>query len=196
MSSQISKINFDIDNSSIELIEKSFKRIATELINEVEINFYGNIYQIMDLEFYYYNFGIHQDCNIHFNERQADSNQWYLHKNSLNLGNKRKGIDLTFGKNVNSDNKIYGGILIKKVQKIFPNKLLTQSMFINSLIKKFKTHHKEHTFDLFKESIDNELKLEKKSEISNFKIKNKVRARLSKPCYKNSNYSFYIDNIL
>lgn len=56
--------------------------------------------------------------------------KWYLHNLNTNVEFRRKGIDYTFGDEVN-----YGGILIKEVRGLFGEKLLhTQSKFIYELV--------------------------------------------------------------
>lgn len=105
-----SNLNF----SDQEKIECSFNEIATKIFNNYLLKINNNDYRITEIEFYYYDKCIHPDPYVHRDCRQRLIAQWYFHRytNSLKMGN-RKGLDITFGNNIN-----YGGIIIRAIQKI------------------------------------------------------------------------------
>ena len=77
-------MNFEIDNQKIE---KSFNRIATDLMNNWILIAGNKSYRICELEFYYES-DSHNDPYIHGHELQKESGKWYFHG---------PGLDLTFG---------------------------------------------------------------------------------------------------
>lgn len=91
-------MNLNIDN---ENIEKSFDRIATEILNK-KILFVNEIeFRLTEIEFYYYHEDSHKDNYTH--EHKRDYGEWRFHN---------QGLDITF----QSDNKSDGGILIRGIQ--------------------------------------------------------------------------------
>ena len=94
-------------------IENGFKHLAQYLINETILEANNNIYQICEIEFYYYNESVeHKDVYTHQNDDfQTKSNRFYFHNS---------GVDIAFG----SDNA-YGGILIRSIKKLEDNKLIS-----------------------------------------------------------------------
>ncbi len=112
-------------------IQDSFDEIAKRMLNEYILEVDNKIqYRITNIEFYYYEEGLHEDNNTHglcstrAMERQLQNGEWYLHKKSVNLNNHRKGIDYTIGDGIN-----FGGILIKEVVDLDGNRF-SQSLFI------------------------------------------------------------------
>lgn len=77
-------MNLEIDN---ENIEKSFNRIATDLMNNWIISAGNKSYRICELEFYYES-DSHKDPYIHRHDLQKKMGKWYFHGS---------GLDLTFG---------------------------------------------------------------------------------------------------
>ena len=99
-----------------------FERIADALINEFAISYMDEKYRILELEFYFYNKN-HKDITVH--PRKSDALCWYI--------NDFGGIDLNFEskiervvtngpkyipKYVLTDDSYFGGILIRKVQRV------------------------------------------------------------------------------
>jgi hypothetical protein len=93
-------MNLEIDN---ENIEKSFNRIATDIMNNWILKAGDKSYRICELEFYYKSVS-HQDPYIHGHELQKQMGKWYFHGS---------GLDLTFG-NVEDP----GSILIRSIYNI------------------------------------------------------------------------------
>ncbi|MGB6327984.1 MAG: hypothetical protein WBF48_03600 [Halarcobacter sp.] len=187
----MNKIDLTIKTISQETIYQSFKKIAEDMLNNFIIEINGVQYRILNIEFYYYNFVKHSDCNVHQHERQLKSHQWYLHKNSINPAYHRKGIDYTFG-----DGKNYGGILIKTVKNLTTNsEPLSQSNFIKDLVESLKFKHPNDTkkFKQIIEETDN-LKL-KPYKLDKHSIISKERVNLARPSYRDEKYeyAFYIN---
>jgi 3-methyladenine DNA glycosylase Mpg len=104
-------------------VNGSFKRIASELMNDWILISNDNKYRIAEIEFYFNHKGLHEDSYTHGHELQKQSGKWYLHGS---------GIDITFG---NED--CYGGILIRALQDLQDEKNYIYGP-INSLTEIFK----------------------------------------------------------
>lgn len=84
--------------------------IASYLLTRTHLVVAGDIYYLVEIEFYYYN-QQHPDPFTHKDPLQLTCGRWYFHRQ----GNKYrsgsfKGIDLTFG-----DGETFGGILIRSI---------------------------------------------------------------------------------
>lgn len=84
--------------------------IASYLLNHTHLLVGGDVYRLVEIEFYYYN-QEHPDPFTHRDSLQLTCGGWYFHRQ----GNKYrsgsfKGIDLTFG-----DSKTFGGILMRSI---------------------------------------------------------------------------------
>ena len=103
--------------------QSDFDKIAKVLLNETELITKENSYRIREIEFYYHSDN-HTDFYCHKNERQKKSNRLYFHrfKNPDKYERlKQKGIDITIG----NGKSIYGGILIRAIENIKTNEILT-----------------------------------------------------------------------
>lgn len=171
-------------------IENSFHKIAKFLINEHNLEVGNSIYQLSNIEFYYYNEKLHRDENCHSLKykrakiRQLLNSEWYVHKESINEKFRRKGIDFTCG-----DGESYGGILIKEVIRIEDNKKLSQSKFVDELICVLKPKDSDEFIKMIEEQ--NELTFIK-SDQKNLRIEKCPRVGLAKATYKDSFYAFKI----
>ena len=183
------KIDLTINTKSQETIYQSFERIAEDILNNFIIQIKNIQYRILNVEFYYYNFDKHPDCNVHQNKRQLNSHQWYLHKNSINPNYHRKGIDYTFGNNGN-----YGGILIKTVKNLTTDsEPLSQSNFIKNLVENLNLKHPDDTKE-FKQIIEeNDMLQLIKSNLNKYTVEAKERINLAKPSYNGKKYAFSIN---
>ncbi len=97
-------MNFEIDN---ENIEKSFNRIATDLMNNWILNAGNKSYRICELEFYCYS-DSHKDPYTHKHDLQTKMGKWYFHGS---------GLDITFG----SENN-HRSILIRAIYDLDKHK--------------------------------------------------------------------------
>jgi hypothetical protein len=90
-------IDFKIDNSEIE---KSFDRIAIDLLTKSHLIVNDKKFRITEIEFYYFHEDYHQDNYTH--EHKRHEGEWRFHN---------QGLDITFA----SDSKSDGGILIRGI---------------------------------------------------------------------------------
>ena len=93
-------MEFEIDN---EKIEESFKKIASNLMNDYLLMAGDKSYRICELEFYYSSKS-HQDPYIHGHQLQGKMGKWYFHGS---------GLDLTFG-----TENILASILIRAIYNL------------------------------------------------------------------------------
>src|SRR5687767_8055609 len=105
-------MNFEIDNKEIE---KSFDRIASELLKRKALIVNNKVFRFTEIEFYYFNEEYHEDKYTHEHERE--SGEWRFHN---------QGIDITF----KGSEKCDGGILIRGI--------LIDSEYINGPIKSIR----------------------------------------------------------
>jgi hypothetical protein len=188
-------MNLNIDETNIETIEKSFSRIANEILNEHLLFVGPKKYRVTAIEFYFYNHTNHKDENIHSvrsiqtraKERQILQGKWYLHKISISPTYKRKGLDLTFG-----NGKNFGGILIKEIMDIDNNIKFTQSKLVDEFIKVLKPTSKEEFLDMIEK--DDKVQL-KKANIEKKEIISTPRKNLANDTFKDSNYAYSIKDI-
>lgn len=100
-------INLKIDTLQIE---KSFERIAEELMNKYSIKVKDTYYRIVDCEFYFRNEDTHNDIYVHGHDQQKKNGSWYFHGS---------GMDITIG---NEEENSLGGILIRGIAKLSDTK--------------------------------------------------------------------------
>lgn len=99
---------------------KNFDKISDTLMNKMALNINGNLYRIIEIEFYV-KCEQHRDIFTHGDENQKLPLNWYFHRSSQKdkyafKSGTYKGLDITIG---NDD--IYGGILLRSIMKINDN---------------------------------------------------------------------------
>lgn len=99
-------INLEINCFSSERIDQSIDDIADKLFKNFKLQVNESFYRLIDLEFYYYAEGLHEDVYAHQHQAQLESAKWYFHGS---------GIDITFG-----NGNHFGGILVRAIAKISP----------------------------------------------------------------------------
>lgn len=97
-------INLDINCESKKTINQSIDTIAEKLFKDFKLQVNQSFYRLIDIEFYYYAEGVHEDIYAHQHQAQLESGKWYFHAS---------GIDITFG-----NGKNFGGILIRALGKV------------------------------------------------------------------------------
>ena len=105
-----------IDFKEKEEFQSEFDRIAKEILHNYHLVTPVDSYIIREIEFYYFS-KTHQDNSCHQNKRQLLNSRFYFHRfkdPSKYLNQKRKGIDITFGNNMEN----FGGILIRAIQSV------------------------------------------------------------------------------
>lgn len=183
-----------IDDTNVATIEKSFHKIADELINNHVLVAGNSSYQISNLEFYYYNEKSHRDENCHALRykkakiRQLLNSKWHLHNKGFEPTYKHKGIDFTFGDGIN-----FGGILIKETRRIEDNTKFSQSKFIDELISVLKPKDENELILMIEE--EEKLRFERTECNNKYSISRHKRIRLAKETFKNSLYAFVIPPI-
>lgn len=108
-------INLNIDSTTENTVEESFKRIASELINNYGIHINGHLFRFTELEFYYYHPN-HMDKYTHEHDFQISG--WRFHN---------QGLDITFPYDDVSD----GGILIRGIEWVNCNSTDSNTRYIN-----------------------------------------------------------------
>ena len=132
----LSKLTID---SKSEEIHKIFKEVATELLTNYQIDTASGQYNIVEIEFYFYNSN-HKDKTVH--KHNLEAGIWRAHYS---------GLDITFkGGDKNSS---YGGILIRGLKDT--SKELDKS-FINGPLRVLTTLFSGSSIDG-----DNKIKLVK-----------------------------------
>ena len=86
--------------------ESIFKGIAKNLLNNFVIRKGENLYRMVEIEFYY---NLTDTVHITY-KRMAEAGEWFNHD---------FGVDLTF----KSNDKSYGGILIRSVHSVEPDEI-------------------------------------------------------------------------
>lgn len=99
-------INLEINCFSSETIDHSIDDIADKLFKDFQLQVNESFYRLIDIEFYYYAEGVHEDIYAHQHQAQLESAKWYFHGS---------GIDITFG-----NGKHFGGILVRAIAKLSP----------------------------------------------------------------------------
>jgi len=103
--------------------QSDFDRVAKVLLNRSELKVNKTAYRIIEIEFYY-DSPNHTDFYCHRALRQLRNQRLYLHR--FNESGKydalrRKGLDITIG----NEKGIYGGILIRAIENVETNKIIT-----------------------------------------------------------------------
>ncbi len=127
-------MDLKIDNDNIE---KSFDRIASDLLTKMTLFVNDKEFQITEIEFYYFHEDHHKDNYTHIHERNEE--EWRFHN---------QGLDITFMGNEKQD----GGILIRGIK--------VEDKYINgprNIIKKiFETFNKvtDSNIIILKKTVD------------------------------------------
>ena len=91
-------LNIDVETSA-EDVQSRFKLLAEKLLNEYEIVKGQEVYDFLEIEFYYYS-NNHKDETPY--ARKTPAGTWFFHE---------YGFDITF----ESDEYHYGGILVRSI---------------------------------------------------------------------------------
>lgn len=109
----------------------SFSFIAEKLINDYQLIINNNIFNICELEFYYYG-NYHLDSFAHQHPIQLNPYIWYFHRQGTKpeasyKNANYKGLDITFG---SCNGKAYAGILIRSIQNIENKEIIEGSCLV------------------------------------------------------------------
>ena len=95
LSGELCKENIKIEYQDV------FSKYANKLMNEYCLKVDDKKYNLIEIEFYFYDKENHPDPYIYCNEKQKECGKFYFHGS---------GMDITFG-----NGKCYGGILIRSI---------------------------------------------------------------------------------
>lgn len=124
-------LNLVNDSKNQAEVEQGFITIAKLLLLQNTLRIAGKPYQLMDVEFYFYNEKIHPDPYSHsfqypnsVRKKQSVTGAWYFHRftGMATYTHTRRGIDLTYG---DGDRQRYGGILIRAIKSLEDERIIT-----------------------------------------------------------------------
>lgn len=95
-------------------IEKRFEEIAKLLLQEYQIKKGVNLYDFLQIEFYYYTKG-HEDVITY--PRTIEAGKWYFHPSGVDLTFLSKCTNHDFLESDEVGSDYFGGILIKAIKK-------------------------------------------------------------------------------
>lgn len=98
---------------SDEDVEAKFKQIAEALFQNYHIEKGTDIYDFLEIEFYYLN---EQHPDIVTYHRTIDAGKWFLHASGIDISFQSKVETDEKGK-IDYDNSFFGGILIRSLSK-------------------------------------------------------------------------------
>ncbi|MBE0662288.1 MAG: hypothetical protein IH597_07460 [Bacteroidales bacterium] len=113
-------LNLNLNSDSVQSIQKSFDRIAIDLMTNWQLKVNNEFFSFTEIEFYFFKEQIHEDNATH--EHNYPEGRWRFHL---------QGLDITFPATDDSD----GGILIRGLKSNNynvngPKRVLT-AIFIN-----------------------------------------------------------------
>lgn len=124
--------NYIENVSKAEEYEEIFWKSAKDLLSNYHIKCGKNSFNIVEIEFYYYDKKLQPDCYTHCHDIQKNTLQWYLHRGSNNgiKSESRKGIDIAIGNGVD----VYGGVLIRAIQDSEGNVIAGPSLSVDAIM--------------------------------------------------------------
>lgn len=112
-------------------LEKGFIKVAKLLLLQSNLMVSNKAYQLLDIEFYFYNKDFHPDPYSHsfqyassVRKKQSVTGSWYFHRFTgiEKYTHTRRGIDVTYG---DGEKEKYGGILIRAIKDLQDNRIIT-----------------------------------------------------------------------
>src|SRR5690554_5459837 len=113
------------------LINEHFKELAHLLLLQSNLMVGDQAYQILDIEFYFYDKKHHPDPYSHsfqyansVRKKQSVTGSWYFHRFTgiAKYTHTRRGLDLTFG---DGEKEKYGGILIRGIKNLQDGRIIS-----------------------------------------------------------------------
>ncbi len=112
-------------------LENGFNEIASLLLLQSNLMVANKAYQILDIEFYFYNEKIHPDPYSHsfqyassVRSKQSVTGSWYFHRFTgiEKYTHTRRGLDITYG---DGTKERYGGILIRAIKNLQDGRIIS-----------------------------------------------------------------------
>lgn len=112
-------------------LEKGFNKVAKLLLLQSNLIVANKAYELLDIEFYFYNEKIHPDPYSHsfqyassVRKKQSVTGSWYFHRFTgiEKYTHTRRGLDITYG---DGEIQRYGGILIRAIKNIQENRIIS-----------------------------------------------------------------------
>lgn len=112
-------------------LEKGFNKVAKLLLLQSNLIVANKAYELLDIEFYFYNEKIHPDPYSHsfqyassVRKKQSVTGSWYFHRFTgiEKYTHTRRGLDITYG---NGEKQRYGGILIRAIKNLQENRIIS-----------------------------------------------------------------------
>jgi hypothetical protein len=112
-------------------LEKGFNKVAKLLLLQSNLMVANKAYELMDIEFYFYNEKIHPDPYSHsfqyassVRKKQSVTGSWYFHRFTgiEKYTHTRRGLDITYG---DGEIQRYGGILIRAIKNLQENRIIS-----------------------------------------------------------------------
>lgn len=131
-----------LNTSTAESLAAGFRSAAKMMLKEYALYVNGLAYQLIDIEFYFYNAEIHPDPYSHsaqypgaVTERQSATGRWYFHRytQAARYTHTRRGVDVTYG---DAKKKRFGGILIRGLKTLKENRFIIGPSNVVGEIKK------------------------------------------------------------
>lgn len=112
-------------------LEKGFNKVAKLLLLQSNLMVANKAYELMDIEFYFYNEKIHPDPYSHsfqyassVRKKQSVTGSWYFHRFTgiEKYTHTRRGLDITYG---DGEKDRYGGILIRSIKNLQDGRIIS-----------------------------------------------------------------------
>lgn len=110
---------------------KGFNKVAKLLLLQSNLMVANKAYELLDIEFYFYNEKIHPDPYSHsfqyassVRKKQSVTGSWYFHRFTgiEKYTHTRRGLDITYG---DGEKQRYGGILIRAIKNLQENRIIS-----------------------------------------------------------------------
>lgn len=121
-----------VDEASDQVqLEKGFNEVAKLLLLQSNLMVANKAYELLDIEFYFYNEEIHPDPYSHafqysssVREKESVTGSWYFHRftGMAKYTHTRRGLDITYG---DGEKQRYGGILIRAIKNLRENRIIS-----------------------------------------------------------------------
>lgn len=119
------------ETSDQKQLEKDFNEAASLLLLQSNLMVADKAYELLEIEFYFYNEKIHPDPYSHsfqyassVRKKQSVTGSWYFHRFTgiEKYTHTRRGLDITYG---DGEKDRYGGILIRSIKNLQDGRIIS-----------------------------------------------------------------------